>query len=395
MSRSATRLNAFRRSVPALMAVMATCACSDNASDGPDGHISGGNAGTIARSGAGGSAPGTSGAGGSVGTAGETSLGRGGGQSGIGGQPGVTGVELDDGELHVDGQRFVIRGVCWNPVAKGASQPADFVGFVEQDAALMKAAGINTVRTYAPITERTVLDQLYASGIRVIQSVYAWGPTPVADVVDAVERTKDHPAVLFWSIGNEWNYNGLYVQWSAADSMAKLNEVATAVRASDPSRPIATIYGELPKADVIAAMPDIDVWGINVYRGIGFGDLFDKWTVLSDKPMFISEYGADAWDARTAEYAPDSQAEAVGALTTALLGGPVANKIALGGTVFEWADEWWKDQEGQNNVHDVGGAAPGSGPYPDSVFNEEWWGIVDIDRTPRPAYDALKRVFAE
>ena len=59
---------------------------------------------------------------------------------------------------------------------------------------------------------------------------------------------------------------------------------------------------------------------------------------------------------------------------------------------FEWSDEWWK-APGSPAIHDVGGASNGAF-FPDGVANQEWFGIVDIDRKPRPAYGALKESYA-
>ena len=112
--------------------------------------------------------------------------------------------------------------------------------------------------------------------------------------------------------------------------------------------------------------------------------------------MFLGEYGADAWNALTGMVDTTSQAEATTALTQAILDHSSADNpadVCVGGAVFEWADEWWKDGAGQPSTHDVGGVAPGGGPHPDATFNEEWWGLVDIDRGVRPAYTALQALY--
>ena len=40
---------------------------------------------------------------------------------------------------------------------------------------------------------------------------------------------------------------------------------------------------------------NIDIWGSNVYRGPSFGTLFLDYQKKSSKPLYISEYGADAY----------------------------------------------------------------------------------------------------
>jgi hypothetical protein len=354
---------------------------------GEAGATDGGASGSSASGGASGSD-----AGGTAGSAGSA------GSSGAGGI-GMPEVTVDGPGIFVDGRPFHIRGVCWNPVPKGETHPdgIDFPGLVETDADLMRAAGINVVRTYEAITDPNVLDALAERGIMVLNSIYVWGGDEPSVVTTRVAPVADHPAVLAWVVGNEWNYNGLYVDLSHEESLARLNEAAALLKQNAGSRPVVTVYGEVPSAETIAAMPDIDIWGINAYRGIGFGDLFSTWASRSQKPMFLAEYGADAYNANEDRYDPESQAEAVEALTQEIADNGFAfvdGGVASGGSIFEFADEWWKDSGGSPDAHDVGGIAPGGGPHPDQTFNEEWWGLVDVDRVPRPAYEALRDVLS-
>src|SRR5262249_21190080 len=122
------------------------------------------------------------------------------------------GIRVDGRRLILDGKTFQIRGVNWNPVPKGKSHPdgLDYAGFADQDIALMKAAGINAVRTYERLENREVLDKLYAAGIYVFSTVYGWWQDDPSVVTERVNAVKDHPAILAWVLGNEWNYNKLY-----------------------------------------------------------------------------------------------------------------------------------------------------------------------------------------
>mmetsp|Transcript_31994 Transcript_31994/g.68135 ORF Transcript_31994/g.68135 Transcript_31994/m.68135 type:complete len:440 (+) Transcript_31994:72-1391(+) len=309
----------------------------------------------------------------------------------------VTGrIQVSGRQLLVDGRPLHLKGVNWNPVKKGGSHPLDlnFPGYVVQDAALMEQMGINAVRTYEPLTDRFVLDELHARGIFVLNTIYSCGSSNPTDVIAHVHAVKDHPAVLMWVIGNEWNYNNLYAgHLGYNDAVKVVGDVARIVKEHDPSHPVSSIYGGIPSWDVLRRLPDIDIWGINIYSGISFDNLFSEWALRSQLPMYIGEYGADAFNALTHSEDEDSQAHATKMLTQEIVDhSALSGGVCLGGLVFELADEWWKDGRGHHDRHDAGGIAPGGGPYPDATFNEEWWGLVKIDRTPRKAFAAFRDV---
>ena len=66
----------------------------------------------------------------------------------------------------------------------------------------------------------------------------------------------------------------------------------------------------------------------------------------------------------------------------------------IGGCIFELADEWWKASGAgtSSSQHDVGGFV-NTGVYLDGTANEEWWGIVTVDRKTRKVYDALRTLY--
>lgn len=304
---------------------------------------------------------------------------------------------IDGNKIIVDGKPVFLKGVNWNPVAAGKSQltgGVDFRGYVEVDSALMQAAGINALRTYVPITDTEVLDILWSRGIYVLNTVYASGVAEINSVVAPITEVKDHPAILMWVVGNEWNYNGLYTGLPFEESRERVRQAVQCIKDADPSRPVATVHGELPSSETLEALGGVDVWGINKYDGDSFGDLFQSWAEMSELPMFLGEYGADAYNTDEDKEDEQAQADATKRLTAEIVEASSVDKdgVCIGGVIFELADEWWKDDSGNPGEHDIGGVSPGGGPYPDGTFNEEWWGLLHHDGTAREAFKAYASI---
>jgi len=288
---------------------------------------------------------------------------------------------------------YTIHGVCYNPVAIGGSTstPLDF-SHIDQDIQLMKQAKINIIRTYIPITNSGVLDKFAAAGIKVIIGFPNYN-TSYPDInhktyLNYINTYKNHAAILMWELGNEYNYHPEWFNGNINNWYTILNDAATAIHSADANHPVSTAHGEVPASDVLGLCPAVDVWGMNVYRWDNPSGAITQFAALSTKPCYLSEAGGDRYN--NTEGKENQQNQATADLNT---WNNIKNHFdqCSGVTFFEFVDEWWKG--GNGSIHDASGFA-NSIPY-DNFANEEWWGIVDINRNTTLAYDALKTAFTD
>jgi len=310
--------------------------------------------------------------------------------------PSLDNVSTKGRQIWVNDSPYFIKGICYSPVPKG-KEKRDFSS-LDNDLALMLEAGINTIRVYEPITDEAVLDKISQAGIKVIIG-FGYNQGGKNDMlsgtfIDYVKRFKSHNAILFWELGNEYNYHPEWFDGDVKNWYKTLRKATDLIHENDSSHPVATAHGELPDSLALSMNPNIDIWGMNVYRWDKPETIFPQWKNLSQKPMYLSEAGADSY-MRVAKdnYAEGvnekAQADAIDNILSAIMD---HQKVSSGVTLFSFSDEWWK--AGNPNAQDVGGWAPNSSGVPyDGTPNEEYWGIVDIDRKRKAAFEVVKNKY--
>ncbi len=361
--------------------------------------------------------------------------------------------KTNDGiRLVVNGNDFIINGMNWDyfPIGTNYSyslwnQSADLIkAALDNEMSLLKNMGVNTIRQYTGVPAKwikyiyenygiyTVLNHSFGRYGLTLRG--KWEPNtdysnPYAkelllkEVKDMVSEYKRTPGLLMFLLGNENNY-GLFWRGAetediplqdrkstlAANYLYKLfNEATVAMKAIDPSHPIAICNGDLLFLDIIAKeCTDVDVMGINIYRGLSFGDVYDRVKKEYGKPVMFTEFGSDAFNAVSNAEDQESQAKYLVSnwkeiYANAAGMGKAGN--SLGGFTFQFSDGWWKFGQTTNlDEHDAN-ASWSNGGYQfdfkegENNMNEEWFGICAKGETnerglyelyPRAAYYALK-----
>jgi hypothetical protein len=358
-------------------------------------------------------------------------------------------------QLIANRRPYIVKGVCYNPIPIAYKHDYDWWSDPNKpwlvDGKLMQDMGVNTIRLYQgheDINEvKTVIKDFYERyGIRTILGHWLgfWEyPCPFygdkefrdrikKEVLDMVVALKDEPGVLLWILGNENNYSclGHVNPWSNEEidkepdpqkqkaMRAKIyysyvNEIAREIHKIDPQHPVALGNGELIGLEYANQYcPDIDLVACIIYRGRTFGNLFKSLKATFDRPILLSEFGADAYDAYLNKEDQNMQAFFLESQWRQIYDNLANNKEGagncLGATMFEWTDEWWKHNENDARswkVHDTGSNWSNSSYYFDikakgnKNMNEEWFGIVALSdelvnginkRQPRKAYYVIR-----
>lgn len=307
-------------------------------------------------------------------------------------------VEVSGRSIMVNNTPFSIKGICYHPVAKGAEQRS--FENLNQDLDLMLEAGINTIRVYAPIDNLEVLDAIEEAGIKLIVG-FGYNQGGHFDIlsgtfIDYVNSYKNHPVILMWELGNEYNYHPEWFDGDLKNWYQAMNDAAKLVHENDPNHPVTTAHGELPDELALKSSPNIDVWGMNVYRWDDPTDIFEAWKERSDKPMYLSEAGGDSYmTIAKAGYEAGVNEKGQADANANILESVFNNQeICSGVTMFSFTDGWWK--AGNLDTQDPGGWAPNSSGVPyDGTPNEEYWGMVDIDRNKKETFDIIKSYYKQ
>lgn len=294
-------------------------------------------------------------------------------------------IEIVDGVFTINGQAVKLKGVNRHDSHPELGQTIP-VRHMIQDLNLMKSHNINTIRTsHYPNDSRFlelcneygfyVIDEadLETHGIGVaenwIEGAFhrlsanpAWKQAFVERAIRMVERDKNHPCVIIWSMGNESGY---------AD-----NHIAMAewTRQRDASRPV-HYEGAAPRYEGHAYTDCLDI-DSHMYASVQYIEDYAK-DDSQTKPLFLCEYShamgngpgdlKDYWD--------------------------VIYKYPklMGGCVWEWCDHGIMTTTESGVPYYAYGGDFGDMPN-DGNFCID--GLVDPDRKPHTGLLELKKVIA-
>lgn len=286
-----------------------------------------------------------------------------------------------------DGQPYFVRGAV---VIGGAGSEV----LLDQ----LKALGGNSARASAGMLD--ALDRRGLTGfiglpIGKARQGFDYSDAGQASKLEAsirviVEKNKDHPALLLWTIGNEPNIGSTREQ--ARQSYQAIERFARLVKSIDPKHPVITVIGDgemrqfLP--DLNELCPSLDALGLNAYHRVFFlrKEVAARgWT----RPYLITEFGPrghwqvgrSPWDMPVEDTSTEKAAHYRASYESVVQDNPQR----LGSYVFLWYGKHQEDlrKDVADNPNVGGDREPPSAPLPGAFAEHR--GADALQRVPAEA----------
>jgi len=266
--------------------------------------------------------------------------------------------------------KHFVKGVTYGPFATGThGSPFPEHAVVERDFALMRGAGINTLRVFT-VPPVWLLDLAGEAGLKVLvglpwsQHVTFLDSAAIkaeirAAVAAGVRACGRHKAVFAYLVGNEIPPD--MVRWHGADAVRHfLKDLVRLVRQEHPGALVS--YANFPSTEYLTIdFTDFLCFNVYLHDETAFRRYIARLHNLAvDKPVVMTEFGIDSM--RNGE---EEQSRILAWQVRAAFASGVAGTF-----VFAWTDEWF------TGGHTV----------------EDWaFGLVDHDRQPKPALAEVAR----
>ncbi len=278
-------------------------------------------------------------------------------------------VEIKDGQLLVNGKAIYIKGVDRHEHDPDHGRAIPYSRMIE-DLRLLKQNNINTVRTsHYPdspvwyelcdkygiylIDEANIESHGMGHHENPIANDPLWKHAHMERVQRMVERDKNHPSVIIWSLGNE---AGDGTNFEAASAWAHDRDSSRLVQ-YEPAR-------QKPYTDIVCPM----------YSSISYIRRYARRE--PNRPLIMCEYAhamgnsvgnlQDYWDT-IEEY-----------------------KSLQGGSIWDWADQGLRNKDSQGRMFWAYGGDYGEEKHDGNFCCN---GIVMPDRTPNPSLYEVKKVY--
>lgn len=307
--------------------------------------------------------------------------------------------------LLVDGTPFVVKGMVPGSSYPVGSTGASQAAMQRDDYHRMAAAGANAVRSYGYLSDWTI-NAAANAGLFVMDSLPlgALSPGAVTATVPWARfigaRDRDLANMLIYSLGNETQDSG---PGQPSQVVSELSRLDAAIKSTDSGTHPITYAAAEEEPWLLGSLPFLDVYGYNTYGATwplgldtsGFDVSIKIAQVIAGaRPMLITEWGVNATPSGQTALIADKPLGPVGDLESATIvhkWETILSSGCIGGYYFQWSDDLKTGLPlpvpGFSQTIGSIEYPPGSGYHP---FNEEdFWGLNDLWRNPRPTLDAL------